>query len=171
MTSQSFPSHMLIDSRLVVDKVFIDSEGSLSWTIGHQLHLYLLDVILDGVALLPVGFVLIIGSVVVRVFTTAMTLGGADTLGTGRPRTIDVVLAGLDLIGLTSLTTAVVTSGDQSLTCPVGPGSSGEASIASKATAVATGQEVLRRHVRVFLSIGVDTDPIRHGCHGSKSPA
>merc|ERR1719153_1971995 len=47
MPTKRLARHMLINPRLVVGEVFIHSESRLSWTIGHQLHLDLLDVPLN----------------------------------------------------------------------------------------------------------------------------
>ena len=50
---------MLVNPRLVVGEVLEHREGGLSGSVGHQLHLDLLHISLDGVALLAVSFVLV----------------------------------------------------------------------------------------------------------------
>ena len=44
------PTNKLVDlvyARLVVGEILKDSEGCLDWSVGHQLHLDLVDVPLD----------------------------------------------------------------------------------------------------------------------------
>ena len=50
--------NVLINSRFVVEEVRIHSEGGYHGTVGHQLQLDLVHVLLDGVSLLAVCFVL-----------------------------------------------------------------------------------------------------------------
>lgn len=108
MTSQWLPSHVLIHSRLVVGEVLEHGEGSLSRSIGHQLHLDSLDIPPDGVALLTIGLVLLIGDLVLGVVTGSVTLGCAGALLTRHSRTIDMVLTGLDDVWLTSLVAPIL---------------------------------------------------------------
>ena len=80
VTSQWLPRHVLINSRLVVGEVLEHGEGSLGRSIGHQLHLDSLDIPPDGVALLTIGLVLLIGDLVLGVVTGSVTLGCAGAL-------------------------------------------------------------------------------------------
>merc|ERR1711973_19789 len=76
VTSKRFALNVLVHSSLVVGEVLVDREGSFGGAVGHQLDLDLLDVALEGVALLAVGLILFIGHIVAWVVTTTMAFGG-----------------------------------------------------------------------------------------------
>ena len=71
---------MLVHPRLVVGEVFVHSEGGLGRPVGHQLHHDLVDVSLDGVALLSVDLVFLVGDVVAGVVSSPVTLGSGGSL-------------------------------------------------------------------------------------------
>ena len=91
----------------------------------------------------PVGLVLLVGHLELGVLAGMVTLGGADSLLARSSRPVDVVLAGLDLIGLAALVGAVLAPADQALVQPVVPGGARETSVATEATGTATGEQVL----------------------------
>ena len=71
---------MLVHPALVVGEVLKDGEGSLSGAIGHQLQLDSLDILPDGVTLLAIGLVLLIGNIVLGIVTGSVALGSAGSL-------------------------------------------------------------------------------------------
>merc|ERR1712079_918588 len=73
VTSQGFAGNVLINSRLVVGEVLEHREGGFSGPVSHQLHLDLLHISLDGVTLLPEGFVLLVRNVVARIVAPPVT--------------------------------------------------------------------------------------------------
>ena len=147
--AKRFPDHVLVDAGLVVGEVLVDGEGRLHRAVGHQLQLDLVHVGLDRVDLPPVGLVLLVGHLELGVLAGMVTLGGADSLLARSSRPVDVVLAGLDLIGLAALVGAVLASADQALVQPVVPGGARETSVATEATGTATGEQVLAGHVHL----------------------
>merc|ERR1719510_1988939 len=82
-----------------------------------------------------------------------------------------MVLAGLDDVWLTSLSTAVLAATHQAFPGPEGPGRPRETSVTAKSTGVTAGEEILRGDVDLCFTLGVYADPVRHGRHGSESPA
>merc|ERR1719219_1997800 len=81
------------------------------------------------------------------------------------------MLAGLDDVGLTSLSTPILPATHQAFPRPVSPGRPRETSVTAKSTGVTAGQEILRGDVDLCFTLRMDADPVRHGRHGSKSPA
>ena len=162
---------MLIHSGLVVGEVLVDGESGLSGSVLHQLHHDLLNVSLDGIAVLPVDLVLLVGDVVLGVVAPPVTLGGGGPLRAGEPAAVDMMFARLYDVRLTALATAVLTTAHQTLPGPVGPGRPGEPAVTAEAAGVAAAEEVLRGDVDLGLTLGVDTDPVGDGGDGSEGPA
>ena len=123
-------------------KVLIHAEGGFHGTVSHQLHLDLLHIFLDGVNLLAVRFVLmellcknissydkvklylLIGHFIARIVAGRLTVRcWGKMFGTILSGPIDMMLTRLDLIGLTSLPTPVLTSTHQAALSPELPGS------------------------------------------------
>ena len=155
--AKRLPDHVLVDAGLVVGEVLVDGEGRLHRAVGHQLQLDLVHVGLDRVDLPPVGLVLLVGHLELGVLAGMVTLGGADSLLARSSRPVDVVLAGLDLIGLAALVGAVLAPADQALVQPVVPGGARETSVATEATGTATGEQVLAGHVHLRRKVMVMT--------------
>merc|ERR1719422_2618277 len=80
VTTKGLASHMLVNARFVVGEVLKDGEGGLDRSVGDQLHLDLVHVPLDGVALLSVALVLLVGNLELGVLTGPMALGSATSL-------------------------------------------------------------------------------------------
>ena len=73
--------------------------------------------------------------------------GRAAALLAGSPRAVDVVLAGLDLVGLAPDVRAEEAAGDEALLVPELPGGAGEAAVAAEAAGEAAGEQVLGAHL------------------------
>ena len=76
MSSKFIPLNVLVNSRLVVDKVSVDGEGGLGGAVGHQLEHDLLLSVADGVGLAAEGLVLIEGHAVAGVLALLVASGG-----------------------------------------------------------------------------------------------
>lgn len=85
---------------------------------------------------------------------------------------LDVVVAGLDLVRLATLTGVVLASTDDALALPVLPGPRGVSSVTAVATlALAAGHEVLGREVEVLGAVALDAGTVGHGFHCPEGPA
>ena len=73
--------------------------------------------------------------------------GRAAALLAGSPGAVDVVLAGLDLVGLAPDVRAEEAAGDEALLVPELPGRAGEAAVAAEAAGEAAGEQVLGAHL------------------------
>ena len=91
-----------------------------------------------------------------------MALGRAAALLAGPPRAVDVVLAGLDLVGLAADVRAVEAAGDEALLVPELPRGAGEAAVAAEAAGEAAGQHVLGAHLD--LEVLAAKDPFKWFC-------
>ena len=83
-------------------------------------------------SLVAVGLVLRV-ALGVSVLAGPVALGRAAALLAGPPRAVDVVLAGLDLVGLAAVVRAVQAARDEALLVPELPGRAGEAAVAAEA--------------------------------------
>ena len=80
VTAQHPAVDVLVDARLVVDKVFVDGEGGLGWPVGHQLLHDVALLVLDVMGFLAVGLVVVVLGLVVGVLAVAVALGGSASL-------------------------------------------------------------------------------------------
>ena len=97
-------------------------------------------------SLVAVGLVLRV-ALGVSVLAGPVALGRAAALLAGPPRAVDVVLAGLDLVGLAADVRAVEAAGDEALLVPELPRGAGEAAVAAEAAGEAAGKQVLGAHL------------------------
>ena len=96
--------------------------------------------------------------------------GCATSLLAGSPGAVDVVLAGLDLVGLAADVRAIETARDKALLVPEFPGGPWEAAVAAEAAGEATGQQVLGANFRLnVLQIQGTPDYLMMWCHSSIS--
>ena len=149
------PLDVLVDAAAVVGEVGEDGEGGLDGPVLHQLHLDLLDAVLHRVPLVAVGLV---GAVVLGVAGLARLVapGRAAALLAGPPGAVDVVLAGLDLVGLAAVVRAVEAARDEALLVPELPGRAGEAAVAAEAAGEAAGKQVLGAHLGLDVLVFKD---------------
>ena len=168
---QTYLQPDLVNARFVVGEVLKDGEGCLDESIGHQLHLDLVHIPLDGVALLTVALVLLVGNLELGVLTSSMALGSATSLLARAPRPVHMVLTRLDLVRLAALLRPELTAAHQTLAAPEAPSCAGESAVAAESAGVAAGEQVLTGHVHLLLPIRVNADPVGHGGDGAKCPA
>ena len=160
VASKLLSMNMLIDTGLVAHKVLIDSEGGLGRSIGHQLIHDLLLTAADSIGLFSISLVLRKGDFVIWIITSLVTLWGSDISVAGSPRTVHVMLARLDLIGLASVRSSKVSSSHQAFVSPVVPGHSRISSIATVAASEAAAEQVLSRDVLRELALAVNAHPV-----------
>ena len=141
--AKRLPDHVLVDAGLVVGEILEDSEGRLDRSVGHQLHLDLVHISPDRVALLPVALVLLIRNLKLCILAGPVTFGSSTSFLARASGPIDMVLTRLDLIGLATLVGAILTPTDKTLAAPETPGRSREATVASKSAGVAAREQVL----------------------------
>merc|ERR1712121_432258 len=146
MTAQHTAVDVLVNTRLVVDKIFVDREGSLSGSVGHQLFHDVSLLMLNIMGLQPVSVVLVVLFRVFCVFTVAMALGCGSSFLTWLSGSVDVMFTRLDVVGLTANVGTVFAPRHKSLFLPELPGVVGKSTIATKAAAVAAGQQVFWTH-------------------------
>jgi len=144
---------MLVDARLVIGEILKDSEGCLDWSVVHQLQLDLVHVPLDRVALLSIALVLLIWNLELSILTGPVTFWSATSLLARASGPVDMVLTGLNLVGLATLVGPILAPTDKTLAAPETPGCSREATIASKSAGVAAGEEILTGHVHMLFSL------------------
>jgi len=153
VTAQHPAVDVLVDARLVVDKVFVDGEGGLGWPVGHQLLHDVPLLVHDVMWLLPISLVVVVFLRVVSVLAVAVALGGSASLTAWLSGAIDMMLARLDVIGLTSNVRSIFASRHKALSLPELPSIVGKSSVASKATAVAATQQILWAHINLDLAL------------------
>lgn len=170
MSSEHLSRNMLIHSRLVIDQILVDREGTLHRSIVHDLVLDLGHILAQRVRRLAELAIIIVADLV-AVLALLVALGrlslGSITRGT---RSIYMVFTGSDFIRTTALAGSVGPTTDQSLAIPVRPGGTREASVASESTGVATGDKIISRETEVLGLIGVNAVTIGHGLHCSECP-
>ncbi len=130
---------MLVDAALVVGEVRVHGEGGLDRAVVHNFHLDLLHILVDAVGAAGERLVLVVGDGVAAL-AGLMALGRGAALGTGAARAVDVVLARLDLVRLTSLVGAERSATDETGILPESPSGSGKTAVTSEAARVAARQ-------------------------------
>jgi len=168
MTTQHLSRLVLVYSGFVGEEISVDGEGSLDWTMGHNLSLDLADIRVNRIGRsaeafgrAPVGCV---------VHTLAEARRSWLRLSTRLVGAVHVVIAVGQRIRQAT-TTSIVASVNHSRRYPVVPGSAWETTIATEATRITARVHVLGGDVRCILSSRCDTDPISHGFNSAKSPA
>jgi len=165
-----------INSALVVHEVIINSEGSLNWSISHDLLLNVGDSS-DRVSTESIVQVILVGFGSVRRLAGPHTsrsrvLRESATLRVGSVRSVYMVDAWWECVWLAPTSVLVQRSSDQSTVDPISPGSRGIASIASiSAEETTASQQIFRGDSGLDGSIRGNADSVRDGLSSSEGPA
>lgn len=161
VSTDSFTSSVLVNTALVSQKVFVDSEGNLDRAVSVDL---LQNVLLAGQRVSSAALVQVLAVSQTVLAATNVAVGSvvflrrARVLGSG-----NVVIAAGERIRLALF-------GDDTSLGPVLPSSRGETTTAAITAAIAASKQVVRADGQVGL-LQEDAITIRHGLDGSKSPA
>lgn len=162
MPTQGLASNVLINSWLVLHKIFVYCESSFNWSIcvnlGHDVTFIALHRVwwFSKVLIrLEVNFVIRVQAFILAFrcwsFATARHSGS-----------VHVMLTRLNLVGLAALIWSISAAADDSLTHPIRPCTSRESSVTTESTSVAARHEMLRREMEVKCSIGMNACTITH---------
>jgi hypothetical protein len=171
VTSKVLSFNMLVNARLVINKIFKDRESCFGGSVGHQFaHDFLLRVA-NAVRRQTEGLVLLEGNGVSCVLAFPVTPGGAHPSLTGSPGSVDVMFARLDDVRLAAVVGAIVSAGDETLLSPEVPSHARVTSVATVAAGETAAEQIFSGDVFLEGSLAVDAEAIGHGGDGSKSPA